>query len=102
MAKSTNPDAEAPDESTVAPAPVAQKPPPVRVTLSPAEWQKSLGTNLSYFNAAVTCHGWKEHKAHCGESMALSRSDYEAAIKAAVTTGHPHTPALSPYRGKGI
>lgn len=53
--------------------------------------------------AAATLHGWREHRHHTGSPMALSRADYEAALRAAQAPApgksriEPHGPALSPF-----
>lgn len=55
-------------------------------------------------SAAAALHGWPQHAHHTGAPMRLSRTDYDAAINAALqpdlTSADyvPHAAALSPHK----
>ncbi len=64
-----------------------------------------IGDFLWEHESASVLHGWKLHEHHAGEPMKLSRSEYEAALKAAGITNSkgdytPHPAALSPHKPK--
>jgi hypothetical protein len=62
----------------------------------------SIGEFRDMHEAATVIHGWKLHEHHEQKTFELTRSDYEAALKAAGETDAkgqpiPHAPAMSPH-----
>lgn len=80
-------------------------PPDASGTKTPPQWLKELKTPRWAHAAASSLHGWREHKYHAGQSLELTRDDYDKAITAANDyrdKATPHAPALSPHKGKGL
>ncbi len=80
---------------------------PSAETRTPDEWAREyfpasdkgrLHPRLMNHGAANGGHGWALHEHHAGAPMQLTREDYLAAIRAALTSPFaPHPAALSPY-----
>jgi|SRR5690606_33851215 len=93
---------------------------------SPAEWAALTGNVLDQHThvlvggkagkaktlswqhaAAAQLHGWALHEHHAGKPIALTRAEYEGALKAATSPCPkkrrylPHHAALSPFAPKG-
>lgn len=76
----------------------------VRGIMSPAGHSPS--NKSAAHRGAATLHGWELHKMHSAEPLTMTRSDYEAALAAAMAPPpgenclKAHGPACTPYLPK--